>query len=366
MSTRRFNPTASQVKAVKMCLAHNVPFALYALPGEAPVFIASVPGEDECRNEWPSKDKHWKGFFINFFANDEEYVAGVEARFDEESVMELLRSNPAARLPRTMIEPPCRTSTDRLRYLAMATSIITRLKHAGGKTVFSRVIVEDSPRSIIKVATDYFNDFPHTFRYICFTQETGVWLGATPEIILDYTTTTGRLHTMALAGTQPAGAGRWSRKNIEEQRFVRDFIVESLDDLGATEIMETDPEPLVFGPVEHLCTRIKARLKVPDPRGLLYALSPTPALAGLPRESAIKELLVSETHNRLCYGGFVGVTTGSRIKAWANLRCATVRDDNRYFIFAGGGLTGRSHPRDEWEETEAKSLPLRQAVTLRP
>lgn len=358
-----------QQRAVNLCLYYNLPFALVGRPGKPLQFMASVPSEDECRNEWASTDPDWDGFIINFFANDEEYVAGVRNVFNEDTVIDFIESNHEF-YPPSLIEPPCSESTDRLKYIAMATSIVSRLKREGGKTVFSRVVVENSSRNVVSVAERYFSHFPSTFRYLCFTQETGVWLGATPEVVADYTLSTGLLHTMALAGTMLSDDSEWDNKNIEEHAFVTGYIFNVLESLGATKIMEADPEELHFGPVKHLLTPIKAYLKTPNPRGMLYSLSPTPAVAGTPRDRAISEIFLCETHNRLCYGGFVGLKEGNKLRVWANLRCATVRTDEShpdkehftYYIYAGGGLTSRSVPADEWEEGQAKTCLLQEAV----
>lgn len=360
--------TPQQRRAAEMCLERNMPFALVGLPGTGLCFVASEPSEDECRNEWDFHNDRWQGFFINFFANDEEYIAGVRDTFDENTVIEHLAGRKES-YPPSLIEPPCSESTGRLKYLSMATSIISRLKREGGKTVFSRVIVDTSRRSVIDVAEEYFSRFPDTFRYLCFTQETGIWFGATPETVADYYFNTGELYTMALAGTLPAGDARWDRKNIIEHKFVKDYLIDRLIELGATEIKAAEPEEVVFGKVKHLCTPLKATLKPRGLGGMLYALSPTPAVAGTPRDRAISEIFLCETHSRLCYGGFVGLKSADIMVASANLRCATVRRDDpsdpgqwTYYVFAGGGLTQKSDPADEWTEGQEKTYWLRKSI----
>ena len=347
-------------RAIAMCLHRNIPFALTVRPGGIPRFFASLPSDDECRNEWMSSDKSWNGFIINFFANDEDYVAGVRDAFDADGIIAHVQEH-NDRFPPSLIETPCSVSTERLKYLSVATSIVARLKRDGGKTVLSRVIIDRSDRDLVDVALSYFSLFPGTFRYLCFTQETGIWLGATPETEADYTLSTGLLRTMALAGTMSADEKQWSVKNIEEHAFVTSYICSCLEDLGANEISCGEQRDVCFGVIKHLCTPIKAKLRGADPRKMLYALSPTPALAGSPRERAISEIFLCETHNRLCYGGFVGLKEGTKLQTWANLRCAAVYGDT-YYIYAGGGLTSRSIPKDEWDEGEAKAAKLRQAI----
>ncbi len=361
--------TAQQRRAAEICLSHNMPFALFALPGEGMQFVASRPSEDEGRNEWDPKNHSWEGFIINFFGNDEDYVAGVRNEFDDHTVVNFLNQNPAPFAP-SLIESPSNESTGRIKYLSMATSIISRLKREGGKTVFSRVIVDLKEGSVIDTAEAYLSMFPDTFRYLCFTQETGLWFGATPELLATYTPSTKWLDTVALAGTMPIDSTvSWSTKNIAEHTFVVTYLLERLEELGADEIKLDKIDELKFGKVKHLLTRIRAHLPVKNPRGLLYALSPTPALAGVPRDKAISEIILCETHSRLCYGGFVGAVNKKNLSAFANLRCATVRRDSEsnpdlwtYYVFAGGGLTAKSKPEDEWDEGQAKTFPLRKAI----
>lgn len=356
----RMEISAIDRQAIEMCIRHNLPFAWSGRPGRMMRFFASAPDADECRNEWPAQDRTWNGFIINFFANDEEYVVGVRDSMDAQQTIDFLTHERCV-YPESLIEQPCAESTDRLKYLSVASSIVAHLRKEGGKTVFSRVILLRSEKSVVDVALDYFSKFPDTFRYLCFTQETGLWLGATPETVADYTLSTGLLHTMALAGTVSADTQTWDLKNIEEHAYVTNYICSCLDSLGATEIMAAEHEEVGFGRIKHLCTPIKARLRTKNPRGMLYALSPTPAIAGTPRDRAISEIFLCETHSRLCYGGFVGLKEGNKLQVWANLRCATVRGDS-WFVYAGGGLTARSVPQSEWDEGEAKTEPLRTAV----
>ncbi len=59
-------------RAIDRCIDINLPFALTVLPGDdTPLFFASVPDtDDDYRNVWESKNPDWRGFIINFFAND--------------------------------------------------------------------------------------------------------------------------------------------------------------------------------------------------------------------------------------------------------------------------------------------------------
>ena len=87
---------------------------------------------------------------------------------------------------------------------------------------------------------------------------------------------------------------------------------------------------------------------------LVKILHPTPAIAGIPTENALKLIAKYELHDRGWYSGPLGwidkIGNGDFCVA---LRSAYVID-NTMEIFAGGGIVEKSIPEDEWEETEIK------------
>ena len=107
---------------------------------------------------------------------------------------------------------------------------------------------------------------------------------------------------------------------------------------------------------------------------ILENLSPTPALCGLPRQDAVRDIVMNEYHERICYGGYVAVKTGSHIRAYANLRCSMVApgyfEDGAegwlYNLYSGGGITSMSKIDDEWKEAMTKCRALLSAVTGDP
>jgi len=343
----------------------NLPFALTLGRGERSArFIASEPDEDG-RNEARLDNPDWSGFFINFFGNDEPYPAGVSDKMNEVAAIDFCHSLPE-RLPVAELSLQT-TEQPRLLYLASVASIALGLKVHGGKTVFSRMIFKTGERDILDVAEDYFRLLPDTFRYVCFTQETGLWFGATPELLLDYDSATSSFSTMALAGTRPLCDDlAWDMKNAEEHSLVVVFIKECIESLGGT--VNIHPRGSVpFGAIEHLLTPIDGKLPANSLYKVLCSLSPTPAVAGFPRSRAIGEIFTSEIHSRYCYAGFVGVKQREKLSAHVNLRCAMAAPNDSgcgydYNLFVGGGITGRSNPEKEWAETEAKASILSSVI----
>jgi isochorismate synthase len=92
-------------------------------------------------------------------------------------------------------------------------------------------------------------------------------------------------------------------------------------------------------------------------------LSPTPAVLGYPSKDALTDIERFEVHPRFCYSGFVGTCDKKGYHFYVNLRCAHFSQD-RVCAYAGGGLTAKSNPNDEWNETFYKLLPLLDTMIL--
>lgn len=235
-------------------------------------------------------------------------------------------------------------------------------KIGNGKIVATRVISIPEEIDVAAAFTKLCHKCPDAFVFAFSTPLTGCWLGASPELLME-SNGNNVLRTMALAGTRPFGTpGKWDDKNIEEQKMVTDFIEECLSENGFDVTLgETFSKPA--GIIEHLCTPVSAHSdeKIDPSRlsSLLKSLSPTPALSGLPKDLAFKVISSTENFSRGCYGGFCGpYRNPSDFCFFVTLRCAMVHAD-RFAIFAGGGITLKSDPSDEWNETELKSAFLK-------
>ena len=149
-----------------------------------------------------------------------------------------------------------------------------------------------------------------------------------------------------------------------------DYICHTLRNAG----LEVEIRPLTerrFLNIKHLCTPIDARGDVSIPE-LMSALSPTPAVAGYPRERAIGEIGRVETHRRHCYGGYVGVRIGGDYHAFVNLRCAfmapVILSGTKGWLgnlYAGGGIIAASQEDAEWLETESKTESLHRSSLVK-
>ena len=344
--------------AIKRCLELNIPMAVFAYPGEDDyIFLSSMPHPTTGENELTTFDGSRAYFEIDFFNHDNSYPVGVTDMLSPGDIAAIPASFKP--LPGADIFPQSK-STPYIIYAAQLHEIVKRLPRSGAKTVLSRVIAGQSGTTdIAAICEEYFAAYPDTCRYIFFTQETGLWIGATPELLLDYDYATGTFTTVSLAGTRPVCDGPWDDKNIGEHDIVTSFINACLNDAGATDIHISPLHNKRFGQIEHLCTEFTGKYGG-DPRDLIYRLSPTPAVAGYPRDKALLHILTYETHNRHCYAGHIVTVdpAARRLRAFVNLRCAflaTTHGKTLYNIYAGGGLVKKSTAPDEWDETQAKS-----------
>ncbi len=259
---------------------------------------------------------------------------------------------------REVIDKIKEDSTLQSSYMKQAEASIVALREGKlSKIVLSRVICEndvwDPQKQINRFAT-MIEKYPHAYRFFFFTQESGWWMGASPERYLSCHENI--ISTMALAGSRPAGTmGGWGDKEIEEQAFVAQYIADKLNERNI-DFQISALYTRGAGGVEHLCNDFVGKIKTKgDIEFLCRNLHPTPALAGIPKDEAVKFIEAIEGHNRKYYGGYVGyVSSGDRYDLYVNLRSVEF-DSSKYCIYIGGGLTKNSIAIDEWNETMLKS-----------
>lgn len=203
------------------------------------------------------------------------------------------------------------------------------------------------------------------------------FLGSSPERL--FKVDGDQLRTHALAGTVRRGkneeddaavvAELCSEKNLEEHRFVIEYICDALR--RASLKVESEPTRIIKLPrLMHLSTEIHGSLGGP-PRALadgvtwsaevgrrltcdaLDVMHPTPAVCGMPRERTLQELRGLERFDRGLYAGPFGWFSHTRSDFSVAIRSALVHD-NFVTAFAGSGIVHESTSLSEWDETELK------------
>ena len=234
------------------------------------------------------------------------------------------------------------------------------------KLVLSRSI--DVPRTDDATPLELFqlacDRYPRMMVSLVYTEHSGLWLAATPEILLSGHDNVWQ--TIALAGTMPYEEElRWSDKNIQEQRYVATYITRQLEQF-TSDFTEEGPRTARAGHLAHLRSDFRFTLYNNKVIGsLIQALHPTPAVCGLPKQQAFRFILQNEHHDRSYYSGFMGpLFVEGQTNLFVTLRCMRIFD-NCYRLYAGGGLLKDSVEEQEWQETETKLDTMRNLLVNR-
>ena len=203
----------------------------------------------------------------------------------------------------------------------------------------------------------------HSFVALVSTSASGTWLTATPEILLERSGEDWR--TIALAGTMAYNdymrIGKWSGKNIREQKFVADYISDTIGKF-TDDIQRSEPYTVRAGNIVHIRTDFsfhtdKGKAGVHAPAGIgetVSCLHPTPAVCGMPARTAHEFIKDNESVERKYYSGFCGmVHAGGDFNLYVTLRCMNINGDSAD-LYAGGGIMPDSKCEDEWRETVYK------------
>ena len=263
-------------------------------------------------------------------------------------------------------------------YVALVEGAISKIKSSElSKVVVSRVVdVEHIDKTPLAIFKELVQAYPNAFVYCWFHPKVGLWLGATPELLLSLKR--NQLTTVSLAGTlNMSDNAEWSPKEIYEQEVVTNFIVSQLQPFS-NEVKAGATVEVKAGKLRHLKTEIRARLNVgkSDLNLIISKLHPTPAVCGFPKALAQSFIESNENYQRSYYTGFLGEINGlveqsrtsegkntenkafkvlvKQSQLYVNLRCMQLLA-NRARIYVGGGIVESSVPEKEWQETVDKS-----------
>ena len=199
--------------------------------------------------------------------------------------------------------------------------------------------------------------YPGCYVTLWWTEKTGCWLAATPEELL--VKEDAHWKTMALAGTmhideseEEKAYPEWSLKNREEQKYVSTYLDRQLRAVTESRSISAT-YPSRTGNLIHLRTDFTFTLKEGSDIGyVLKRLHPTPAVCGIPRETARRAILEDESTPRKYYAGFTGpLNMEDATGLYVSLRCMNILNDGEAELYAGGGLLKNSEFQNEWDET---------------
>ena len=236
----------------------------------------------------------------------------------------------------------------------------------------------DSVNTFINLLKAYDN----AMVYMWYHPKIGFWIGATPEVLLHIKN--NRFTTMALAGTQKNNSDKgihWQEKEKTEQKYVTDYIVKTLKQHNISH-KTSKAYTINAGNIAHIRTDITGVLSPKtDLKSLIQQLHPTPAVCGIPKETAKDFILNNEAYHRKFYTGFLGELNLTSYKnrtkrnienqayqnilsetnLFVNLRCMEIIK-TEVCLYIGGGITKDSTPEKEFIETVEKAKVLQNFI----
>lgn len=211
----------------------------------------------------------------------------------------------------------------------------------------------------------------------CWTYLVDGMVGATPELLIRRQG--GLATSRVLAGTVSldplntdslvkAAQLATSSKDVAEHEFAVESVARALEPYCAAMNVPEAPSVLSLPNVMHLATDITG---VTEPESsalaLAAALHPSAAVCGTPTFAAREVISELESMDRGRYAGPIGWVDASGDGEWAiALRGGQIRQEcpDQIQLFAGCGLVSDSDAHAELAETEAKFLPMLQALGL--
>ncbi|TKF23836.1 isochorismate synthase [Vibrio genomosp. F6] len=245
------------------------------------------------------------------------------------------------------------------------------------KVVLARktVLKLDAPICSAQLLKASYEQNHHSFHFMMSLDSKHSFMGSTPERL--YSRFGQELHTEALAGTigrgknatQDMELANWlsqDAKNLNENQYVVDDIVERLTQHSETVNVQQEARLVRLRKVQHLKRSIHAQLK-PNTNGvqLLGALQPTAAVAGLPRAEAMQFIQENEPFARGWYAGSVGYISHQKAEFCVAIRSALIVD-NQVQLFAGAGIVPGSNAEHEWQELNKKMATLLSLISDNP
>ncbi|TQL70614.1 isochorismate synthase [Nocardioides albertanoniae] len=244
------------------------------------------------------------------------------------------------------------------------------------KVVLARDLLAaaDAPIDIRAVLRRLADTYP-----TCWTFHVDDLFGATPELLVRRER--GLVTSRVLAGTiWPTGEDAdpqrssdlalaaslsESSKNLEEHEYAARSVADALEPHCSSMNVPEAPFVLKLPNVMHLATDITGVASDGvSSLDLAAALHPSAAVGGTPREQAVDLIAEIESMERARYAGPVGWMDATGDGEWGiALRSAEMIDDHTARLFAGCGIVAGSDPETELAETQAKFVPIRDALS---
>ncbi len=358
---------------LKELVDSDKPFVIYKKPESGRVFVRQQSDSEL----YTSTDLTEEGYYFAPFDTEKHPV--VIFPKDKTTFTEILLSNiDASSDSENRILEPEIFAPEEDEYKEKVTKAVNLIaKGILKKIVLSRSIkVTAFGFDMFEAVRKLMLSYDRSYVYLWHHPKIGTWMGATPELLAGYQN--GLLQTVSLAGTvtdinekeefarkdslfrKEEMPDSWGGKEFNEQQIVTDYIVNSLKKFSA-DITVKQPETIRQGHLEHIKTRIATKVNNTDLSAVILQLHPTPAVCGLPADTAMRYIKQIEDYDRQFYTGFLGEKTVDSASLYVNLRCMKVFN-NYLMLYVGGGIVSDSQPGKEWQEILLKSKVLLSAL----
>jgi isochorismate synthase len=227
------------------------------------------------------------------------------------------------------------------------------------KVILAKIIKHQSKNQLKaeELFNSLSNSYPECFIFLFSSEETGTWMGATPETLIKIQK--DNCYTEALAGTKLKTEHlEWQTKEKKEQGIVAEIIEDNFRSLDI-EFTKSSPTVSKAGPVVHLKTSFQFSANSSQIASFISKTHPSPAISGYPKEKSIQFIKENEKIDRRYYTGLIGpVNLFNQTHIFVTLRCMELFEKNIFNLYIGGGITKDSIAEDEWNETENKASTL--------
>lgn len=214
------------------------------------------------------------------------------------------------------------------------------------------------------ILKNFRSNLSNSCSYVWKRNNDDITFGASPEKL--FSLSENILTLEAIAGTAPSEIDNKfllnSYKDKIEHDFVINYLIQSLKLLNMNEYTQGPLEVVSFGPISHLCTKIKSIFDECCPFDLLQILHPTPAVCGLPKNEALDFIDHLESFSRDNYAAPIGwVDSNGNSDFRVAIRGARYIEEKLQFT-AGSGLVKGSKVDFELQEINLKIRALAMQV----
>lgn len=374
----------------KLIQKPKYPFACWRMPGEKKSHLI-VSLQEPLKNE-QSLSELPSGFVVNAFVDNHPLqlkLINADLVINEDGEVEKGKNITDIHVQEFLddVQPAESTShqpvsnqtlvriskDDREGFMGLVEQAVSTIKNASlDKVVLSRYVdyEQTQPFCFSNFFQRITSSYPHSFCNIWSLGDGVVWVGASPETLVEQDDVIFK--TASLAGTQPLldqdiSEISWKQKEIEEQALVSRYIINCFKKLRVREFEEYGPKTVAAGSLAHLITTYKVNTE--EIRFEHFAdamtelLHPTSAVCGMPMITSIDFIHQHEGYDREYYAGFIGpVNFTGKTHLFVNLRCMKIQESVAR-IYAGAGITEDSIPEKEYTETVLKMDILRSKIT---